>query len=192
MYLTLTSFQSFRWLAAAAAGLCVAHGQALAQERIYRCPGKPVEYINNAELAKSRGCTLMEGGNITIVQGTAPQGNTATRPAGGPRPASSTPSTRSSGERIDSADQRARDSDARAILEAELRKAEERLAQAQKDYANGEPEKQGIESRNHQRYLDRVAELKAALARAESDVAGIRRELGRFNGAANPAGTAAK
>jgi hypothetical protein len=34
--------------------------------------------------------------------------------------------------------------------------------------------------RNHQKYLDRVAELKANLARNESDVAGIRRELVRL------------
>ena len=81
---------------------------------------------------------------------------------------------------MDSAAQRQRDSDARAILNTELRKAEERLADAQKAYANGEPEKQGIESRNYQRYLDRVAELKAAVGRAESDVEGIRRELARL------------
>ena len=81
---------------------------------------------------------------------------------------------------MDNAAQRARDSDARAILEAELRKAEERLAEAKKAYANGEPEKQGIESRNYQRYLDRVAELKAAVTRAENDVAGIKRELDRL------------
>jgi hypothetical protein len=31
----------------------------------------------------------------------------------------------------------------------------------------------------HQKYLDRVAELKASIARNESDIAGIRRELGR-------------
>lgn len=86
---------------------------------------------------------------------------------------------------MDNAAQRARDADARAILETELRRAEERLAEAQKAYANGEPEKQGIESRNYQRYLDRVAELKAAVARAESDVAGLRRELQRLGPAAN-------
>jgi len=165
--------------------------QALAQERIYRCPGKPVEYINNGEIAKSRGCTLMDGGNITIIQGTAPQRSTDSRPVSTPRPASSTPTTRSSGERIDTSEQRARDSDARAILDAELRKAQERLAQAQKAYANGAPEKEGIESRNHQRYLDRVAELKAAVARAESDVSSIQRELGRFGGSTGT-GTAAK
>jgi hypothetical protein len=62
---------------------------------------------------------------------------------------------------------------------------------ARKEYANGEPEKQGIESRNYQRYLDRVAELKAAVARAESDVAGIQRE-NRLPGSANAVGSASK
>ena len=47
------------------------------------------------------------------------------------------------------------------------------------EYKDGKPDHQGIESRNHQKYLDRVAELKAAIARNESDIAGIRRELGR-------------
>jgi len=47
------------------------------------------------------------------------------------------------------------------------------------EYKDGKPDQQGIESRNHQKYLDRVAELKAAIARTESDIVGIRRELGR-------------
>jgi hypothetical protein len=141
---------------------------AQAQERIYRCGN---EYTNNAQVAKSRNCTPMEGGNITIVEGTKPAPRSA--PAAAPRSGGGS-------DRVDSGAQRARDSDARAILEAELRKAEGRLAEARKEYANGEPEKQGIESRNYQRYLDRVAELKAAVARAESDVAGLQRELGRL------------
>ncbi|WP_234266899.1 MULTISPECIES: hypothetical protein [Hydrogenophaga] len=146
--------------------LSIAH----AQERIYRCGN---EYTNNAEAAKARGCKLMEGGNLTVVQGTQPQQQAAAAPrsASEPRPTAS---------RIDSPAQRARDSDARAILESELRKAEERLTAARQAYANGEPEKQGIEGRNHQRYLDRVAELKASLDRAESDVNSIRRELSRL------------
>jgi hypothetical protein len=141
---------------------------AQAQERIYRCGN---EYTNNAQVAKSRNCSPMEGGNITIVEGTKPSSPARTAPAA---------SSRGSGDRVEAGAQRARDSDAKAILEAELRRAEERLAQARKEYANGEPEKQGIESRNYQRYLDRVAELKAAVARAESDVAGLQRELGRM------------
>lgn len=148
---------------------------AFAQERIYRCGN---EYTNDASVAKARGCKVMEGGNITIVRGTSPQSspNASTAPAA-PR----------NGSRNDSPEQRARDSDARRILEAELRKAEDRLAQAQKAYANGQPEKEGIESRNYQRYLDRVAELKAALNRAETDVNSLKRELARM-GTPSPAG----
>lgn len=173
-------FLTIRSLAVAALALCVL--QVHAQARIYRCGN---EYTNDPAVAKAKGCTVMDGGNITIIEGTKP---TAAR--------SSTPvaSARSSGgnDRVDPAAQRARDSDARAILEAEMRKAEERLAQARKEYANGEPEKQGIESRNYQRYLDRVAELKAAVARAESDVAGLQRELSRLPGSANAVGSTAK
>jgi hypothetical protein len=83
--------------------------------------------------------------------------------------------------RVDPADQRSRDSDARAILEGELRRTQARQADLQKEYNNGEPEKQGLETRNHQKYLDRVADLKAGITRNEEDIAGIRRELGRLS-----------
>jgi hypothetical protein len=159
-----------RLLAATAFAACLT--PAWAQERIFRCGN---EYTNNATEAKAKGCKPMEGGNITIIQGTVPQAAAAPRASTGTAPRSTT--------RADSPEQRARDSDARQILEAELRKAEERLAQAQKAYANGQPEKEGIESRNYQRYLDRVAELKAAVTRAEGDVNGLKRELGRMGGA---------
>lgn len=141
---------------------------AQAQDQIYRCGN---EYTNNAEVAKSRGCKPIEGGNITIIQGPQPRATP---------PRASTP--RASAVRNDSAEQRSRDSDARQILQNELRRAEERLAQAREAYANGEPEKEGIEGRNHQRYLDRVQGLKAALDRAQSDVDSIRNELARFGG----------
>ena len=85
------------------------------------------------------------------------------------------------GQRVDADEQRARDSDARAILEAELKKAEARQEDMVKEYNNGEPEKMGPEHRNHQKYLDRVAELKASIARNENDIAGIKRELGRVS-----------
>jgi hypothetical protein len=139
--------------------------------RVWRCGN---EYTNNATLAQQRGCKVMEGGNVTVVQGTRPiaaaaAGSTSTAaraPAGSPR--------------VDGADQRARDGEARSVLESELKKAEERQAQLLKDYNNGEPEKQGSEARNYQKYLDRVAEMKAEIARNESDIAGIRREIGRL------------
>jgi len=146
---------------------------AIAQDTIYRCGN---EYINNAAIAKQRGCAPLQGGNVTVIEGTRPSGGASTPAA--PR---SSAAPAGSGPRVDGAAQRQRDADARATLEAELRKAEERLAEAQKAYANGEPEKQGIEGRNHQRYLDRVASLKDAVTRAENDVASIRRELQRLN-----------
>ncbi len=139
-----------------------------AQERIYRCGN---EYTNTVTEAQAKTCKLISGGNVTVVQGQRPAGG-----GGGVKVASAP----SSAPRIDSADQRAKDSDARLILEAELKRAEARQLELQKEYNNGEPEKLGPEARNHQKYLDRVAELKASLARNESDIAGIRRELGRL------------
>lgn len=44
---------------------------ALAQDRIYRCGN---EYTNNATQAKERGCKLVEGGNVTVIQGSRPSG----------------------------------------------------------------------------------------------------------------------
>ena len=51
---------------------------AWAQDRIYRCGN---EYTNNAQQAKERGCKLVEGGNVTVVQGTRPASTAA--PAAG-------------------------------------------------------------------------------------------------------------
>lgn len=144
------------------------------QDRIYRCGN---EYTNTVP-EKARGCKLVDGGNVTVVQGTRPAA--AAAPATARAPAAT--STASSGaQRIDSGEQKSRDSDARLILESELKKAEARHVELLKEFNNGEPEKQGIESRNHQKYLDRVAEIKANLLRNESDIAGIRRELGRVS-----------
>ena len=49
----------------------------------------------------------------------------------------------------------------------------------QKAYNNGEPERQGDE-KNYQKYIDRVAEMKASLLRKESDIAAIKREIAKL------------
>lgn len=153
------------------------------QDRIYRCGN---EYTNTVP-DKARGCKLVDGGNVTVVQGTRATASTSAAPARAPV---ATSSTSSGAQRIDSGEQKSRDSDARMILESELKKAEARHVELLKEYNNGEPEKQGVESRNYQKYLDRVAEIKANLLRNESDIAGIRRELGRVS--PSPATAAAK
>lgn len=146
---------------------------AWSQDRIYRCGN---EYTNNASQARERGCKLVEGGNVTVL-GTTPS-RPATNSAGGSSGGGS--SSPASAPKVGSNDQRARDADARAILESELRKAEARQAELAKEYNNGAPERNALDLRNPQRYMERTAELKSALARAESDVAGIKRELGRL------------
>jgi hypothetical protein len=151
-------------------GVVVAPG--FAQEPIYRCGN---EYTNTKPDARvNKDCKLVEGGNVTVVQGTRvpkASSNKAPGTANGSSP---------SGAQVDAGQQKARDSDARLILQEELKKTQAHQEELKKDYNNGEPEKRGDESRNHQKYLDRVAELKASLTRNESDMAGIRRELDRL------------
>jgi hypothetical protein len=154
--------------------LLISAGNAAWAQQIYRCVavgGSSPEYINNVKDAQSRNCKLLAGGNVTVVQGTAVA----------KAPVRVAAAAASSGPRTDgSPEQRARDSDSRGILESELKKAEAKLAEQQKEYNNGQPEKQGIEGRNFQRYLDRVAELKDSIARNQSDIAGIKREISRL------------
>ena len=155
------------WAACAAAGAM----PALAQGTVYRCPGNPVLYTDqlSAKEANDKGCRTIEGAPITVMQSVKP------RPA-----VAAASAARGEGSRVSASDQRARDSDARRILETELRREEERLAALKKDYNNGEPERQGDE-RNYQKYLDRVAEMKASILRKESDIASIKREIDKLS-----------
>lgn len=141
---------------------------AWAQDAIYRCGN---EYTNNATDARARGCTLVQGGNVTVVS--PPKVSVQRPPPNAPRAAAGN---------APPPDQQRRDSEARAILEGELKRSEARRADLQREYNNGEPERLGSEARNYQKYLDRVADLKAALARNDEDIAGIKRELSRLPG----------
>ncbi|MCG3190513.1 MAG: hypothetical protein LKCHEGNO_03246 [Burkholderiaceae bacterium] len=148
---------------------------------VYRCPGPPILYTDqiSPQEAKDKHCRTIENAPVTIVQM--------------PKPASAKPAPVASGARegkgdargdrgdgkVDPAAQRQRDSDARKLLEGELKREEARLAEMQKAFNNGEPERQGDE-RNFQRYLDRVAEMRSAIARKQEDVAAIKRELAKL------------
>ena len=146
---------------------------AWAQDRIYRCGN---EYTNNAQQAKERGCKLVEGGNVTVVQGTRPAGAATAAPATGTGAGASTAPAASppSAPRVATNDQKARDADARAILESELRKAEARHAELVKEYNGGAPERNALDLRNPQRYTERTAELKA---NAQQKVGGMLDQL---------------
>ena len=131
---------------------------------VYKCPGNLYTDSITSKEAKDKGCKVLEGSPVTVIQG--------------PKPRPVPPSTGAAGSRVDPADQRARDNDARRILEAELKREEERLSQMKADYNNGEPERQGSE-RNYQKYLDRVADMKSAIVRKESDIAALKREIAK-------------
>jgi len=146
---------------------------AQAQGTVYRCPGPPVLYTDalTAKEAAEKGCRTIEGTPITVLQ--APK----------PRPAAAAPAAtegqRGADSRVDAGQQRVRDDERRRVLQTELRAAEERLANAQKEFNNGQGERRGDE-RNYQKYLDRMAELKDSIARYEADVQALRREIAKL------------
>lgn len=139
----------------------------------YQCPGNVFTNTIGAKEAESRHCTAKEAKEPTTIAGPS-RSRAATTAGGATATASGAP-----GSRIDPASQRSRDSDARRILGDELRTEEERLGGLQKDFNHGEPERQGSE-RNFQKYADRVVEMRAAIARKESDIVAIKRELAKL------------
>lgn len=155
-------------------------GQSAAQGSVFRCKGN--EYVASVKDSKNGDCKLMEGGNVTVVQGTRvnlPATDVVKVASVAPKTANS-----SGSQRLESSsEQRSRDSDARTILESELKRSETKQAELLKEYNNGEPDRNALDIKNPQRYVDRIAELKANIARNDSDIAGIKRELGRNPGA---------
>ncbi|MDM4766078.1 hypothetical protein [Pelomonas sp. SE-A7] len=151
-------------------------GSASAQGVVYRCPGPPVLYTDalTAKEAQEKGCRTIEGTPITVLT-----------PARRPTPAASgaqpttPPGARPPEGRVEAPQQRNRDNERRAVLQTELREAESRLSATKAEYNNGTPERRGDE-RNYQKYLDRVAELKASITRQENDIEALRREIGKL------------
>lgn len=136
---------------------------AAGQNTVYRCPNN--EYTNDPAVAKLKKCEVVQA-NISVMGDAFRPAQSAQRGASAAR----------GNARVDSSEQKARDSDRRRILEDELRTAEAKLADLKKTYNNGEPERQGNE-RNYAKYQERVAQLKADVDRADADVAALKREL---------------
>jgi hypothetical protein len=129
----------------------------------YQCPGNVFTNTITPKEADAKGCKSKEAAQPTTIP--APRSHPVASPGG---PAS----------RVDAQEQKARDSDARRILQDELAKAQAQLDALNKEYNGGAPERQGDE-KNYQKYLDRTADLKAQIARTEADVAAIQRELAK-------------
>jgi hypothetical protein len=151
-------------LVAALLALAAAGAQA-AQDVYYQCPGNVFTNTITAKEADARGCKSKEAQQPTTI------------PAPKARPGAAA-SPGSAASRVDSQEQKARDTDARKILQDELIKAQAQLDALQKEYNNGQPERRGDE-KNAQKYIDRTNDLKAQIARTESDISAITRELAK-------------
>lgn len=168
--------RTYLWVEAAvfAALIAFVYISTATAQSMYKCDDN--SYTNVPADTVGKKCKLVQGGNVSV--------DIKTKQASSAQSSNtSTSSSPNKNRNVENAEQRARDSDARGILTAELKKSETKLADLLKEYNNGEPEKLGPETRNHQKYLDRVADLKASIARLNSDVEGIKRELNRAGGA---------
>ncbi len=166
---TVLAGRSSSLLAAALLALAASGAQAAqaAQETniYYRCPNNVFTNTITAKDAEAKGCKAMEAQQPTTI------------PAPKIRPAA-TATAGSGASKVDAQEQKQRDTDARKILQDELIKAQASLDALQKEYNNGQPERKGDE-KNFQKYLDRTADLKASIARTESDITAITRELAK-------------
>lgn len=171
-------------------GLTVAD---LAQAQIYRCEDSNgvIEYSNKPTGSKDRNCKSVELPTVTTIP--APKlpppkagaaGNTGGAAAGAANSGANSSAnangrgaSREGGARVEESTQRSRDGDRKRILEDELKKEEGKLADLRKEFANGEPERQGDE-RNYQKYLDRVQRMKDEIGRTEGNIDSLKKELG--------------
>jgi hypothetical protein len=147
---------------------------ASAQSIVYRCVDKEGRVLYTDTNAGN--CKVVD----SIISGAISAPPASSRPPaavnmrqGASRPPAASPT---SFPRVDSAAQRARDDDRRAILDEELRAEEKKLADLKRDFNNGEPERQGNE-KNYAKYQERVAQMRDDIGRAEKNVEAIKREI---------------
>ncbi len=149
-----------------------------AHAQVYRCDsdaGVPV-YQGTPS---GRNCRALDLAPLTTIPAPklpAPKPGAKAPAAAGAAGGAAASSTPPAFPRVESSTQRARDSDRQRILEDELRREEGRLSDLQREYNNGEPERQGNE-RNYQKYLDRVERLKEEIGRSEGNIGSLKREL---------------
>ena len=140
--------------------LALSHtGIGLAQEAVYRC-GNTI--TNDDGRAKREKCQLLEGGAVVTVP-SHKRAMEVTKPVQRAVVPQRTKTTEQQ------ALQKQRDSDSRAIIESELKKTEIQLIDLRKQYA----------ALSSAQDLERKLAIKQHIARSESDIASLKRELKR-------------
>ena len=148
-------------------------GWAIESQHIYRCGNV---YTNQPDAKQNCKLVSNTGQRVIVIEGTHVQGAQAGAHLNGVATNGG-----GTGAKVDIADQRQRDTQAQAVLQAELQKAQKQQADLLREWHNGEPERRADEFRQPQKYQDRVAQLRGAIQRVEADVAGLQRELSRLS-----------
>ncbi len=120
-------------------------------------------------VGNAKGCKRVDGGPVLSV----PASRISQRSGNADVRASVSPANF---PRVDRETQRTRDTDRRRVLEDELKAEEDKLVRLKSEYNNGEPERRGDE-RNFALYAERTQRLRDDVARSESNVSALRREL---------------
>jgi hypothetical protein len=111
---------------------------------------------------------------IVCFQPPAPVAAETPAPAPIPAPAARQPD--STKARVDASTQRRRDDERRQILEEELAREQDALAEARRALAEQESIRSGDE-RNYQRVLDRLKPFQETVEMHEKNIASIKREM---------------
>lgn len=153
----------------ALAVLCALLVQPAAQANVFLC----VSASGGKELTDryKPGCKQLDVPGM--IAAPAPRARSAARVAS---PVSAPVSTPADFPKVDNAQQKARDSDRREILNDELRTEESRVAQLKMEYKNGSPERTESE-RSGTRYQERVTNMRENIGRAEKNVEALKREI---------------
>jgi len=160
---------------ALALACALAHAGARADSTVYKCVDKSgrVEFTD----VNKPGCKALDlPGYMPAPRAPTPSAAASSSPAAIMRQGAKPVASPGNFPRVDSATQRARDDDRRAILDEELRAEEQKLAGLKRDFNNGEPERQGNE-KNYAKYQERVAQMRDDISRSEKNIEALRREI---------------
>lgn len=82
--------------------------------------------------------------------------------------------------KVDDVTQKRRDAERKQILNSELRAEQQKLADLNVQYNNGEPDRLGSE-RNYVKYQERTQQMKDDITRTQQNIDSLQREIGNLN-----------
>ena len=143
-------------------GLCASGALWSQANQIWRCGNA----YTNLRPAPERGCVPITQAAVTLIEGTRVQ-------VGGAQAAVAHTEER---PRVHASEQRQRDQDARAVLQAELDRARQQQQRLQRERPAADANRDDATSK------ERLQPWREAVQRNEADIAGLQREIARLSG----------